>query len=349
MREGLLRIEQRLYWVLVRHLPVEHRQHLGGRIDEYVQQNPLRDQDRDSGGFFDFGSGVFSVVSTGRDALGYLGQIPLMPVNIASGVKQSGQGLQDINVTAQQFVRAVENMPAEMRAQLEKLIVTLSQNQAELAQLLTQFESASVQLQKNLVQADRLSTGIQANIQSGRQLAEVLERLSENTLQTGRESNRLMESIERLRQDDRPSTGPGFQIDDYAEAARRIEAGAAEIRAMLGEIRALQQDDRPSTEPAAVKGRPFDIREYDQAARSIEAGAAQLRGLLAEFNDSINLLSNATQDQQARNRRLQATMHELVAPLRGLLYQAALLAAALLLLAAGLAGLLLRRHRRPTS
>lgn len=257
-------------------------------ILDYARQHPLDYDTSFFGRIFDLKQVPFSLARAGESTLRSVASVPLIPKRAGEGIRRGTDELRDFNQTASRFTDVVEELPRRSREELELLLEKLEDQASTLTLLTGALEETAASFNEALQTAERLSPDARETVRAVDETARTLDGTAGSIEKAAVELRLLAESVERL--SDRFQGGtesPGSSNEagadlpeSYAQAARAIESGAAEIRLMLDEINRMMEP-KPQQDGAG-EGRPFDIREYTEAARAIESGSAEIRGILAD-------------------------------------------------------------------
>lgn len=258
-------------------------------ILQYARENPLDYDASFLSRLFDLRQVPFSLVRAGESTIKSVASVPLIPKRAGEGIRRGTAQLRDFNETASRFTDVVEQLPRRTREELEVLLDKLDDQASTLTLLTDGLEKTAQSVNEAMQTAERLSPDARETVKAVDETARTLEGTARSIEQAAVELGSLLDGVERL--SDRFTTGSAETTsgdgdedslpESYAEAARAIESGAAEIRRMLGDINEMMEpEDAP---PGEGEGRPFDIREYTEAARAIERGGAEIRGILADL------------------------------------------------------------------
>lgn len=287
-------------------------------IQIYVAQNPLKKRSFFSK-LFDIRGNLFSVVDIGRSTIGTVASVPLLPGRAAQGIQRGTAEFAQFNETAQRFTRIVENMPEQVRAEMEQLLTRLEDSYTTLGPMMADVQNTANALESMMASADRVSTNVQTVLSTTRELAPAFSETADSVSGAAQALQGLSESVKGLLEQSRkgqsqpgaaqggdaPASGSqSVSMDplEYERAAKAIGDAADQVRIMLAEIRLLTDGDEKKEKPGQKRGRPFDVLEYSETANSIESAAGGVHTLLAEaraMGQSGELTSATLSTEQA--------------------------------------------------
>ena len=180
--------------------------------------------------------------------------LPLAPFHALQGVDTGAAAVRDFNQTARRFSTIVGALPAELRGEMQLLLLD-ADDLRTVRQGVAAFELAAASAERVSLAVDRLPEELRATLD---QEVRALLEASEGPV---REASHAMAQANEL-------AGP------LQETATQLREASAVWRDILG----------PSDPtPRAPDDRPFDVREWEGTVRTIGASAVELRALATEL------------------------------------------------------------------
>jgi hypothetical protein len=189
-----------------------------------------------------------------RGALHEVISLPLAPFRALQGVDTGAAAVRDFNQTARRFATIVASLPAELRGEIQLVLLDADELRA-VREGIGAFELAAA---------------------SGERASLAMERLPEELRATlDHEVRALLEESQQ----------PIAQAAQAVEKAAEMSAPLRETATQLREASALWREilgARDAT-PRGPDERPFDVREWEATARAIGTSATELRELAVEL------------------------------------------------------------------
>jgi hypothetical protein len=284
-------------------------------------------------GLFSVTDVAFSVVDIGQDTLGTVASLPLMPFRAGEGIRDFNVSARDFNVTAAEFAETaselsvtasrftdiVEALPERTREEIQTLLHGIDDRSSTLTMIATDLRVISENFDAGLQTAERLAPDVRATVADIDSATDSAGRAAESIHLAAVEIRHIVDGLDVLldrfeaRTPRSGSTGAAdqqaFDPDEYAQAARAIESGSADVRLLLEQIDKLVNPTEKREYPEGY--RRFDIRDYTEAARAIESGSVQVRGIL---NDTATVAENDALFERAADAtdRISARIESLV-------------------------------------
>ncbi|MCM8530348.1 MAG: hypothetical protein NE330_04240 [Lentisphaeraceae bacterium] len=114
LTETLKEIDNTFYLFAAKYLDPEPLKEVSDKINQYVNSTPI--------------TGIFEDKEKSTNAFSDMLDIPLTPFRALGAVNRGGQGIADIAVTANRFTDIVEDLPEDLRWQLQVLTLQLQDN-----------------------------------------------------------------------------------------------------------------------------------------------------------------------------------------------------------------------------
>ena len=276
------------------YLPNDAYETARDHIRNHVQSTPLR-AGLDRAGLLtvldDTWSGVLSV---GGGALRRVTDIPLMPTR-SLGAEGFGRMSESIDM----FRMSMEELPDELRHQIERLITDLADHETSASLLLADVLIALERVNEILDGSSALTQDVEQTLITSEQPLTLARDITESVEKAAAESRLLVDAVSALlaqleAQDDPAGATQArpFDVREYTSAALALDQGALSVKDMLEVIQEIIRE-ADSEEPSE---RPFDIRDYEAAARAIESASAEIGAIVADARamlESRELAENA--------------------------------------------------------
>jgi hypothetical protein len=300
-----LQLIERIEQVAAKNLPAETYLEMKEQIEEYSRDYPLEGDFGSDTWLSSINQGIFSTAGRGQKMLTSLVSVPLAPMNATRALNQGSQSISDISVTAERFTTVIENLPVEIRRQLQEFLSTLSLHEDRLTVLLEQADRVSQNISTGLEHADRVTSGVQRTIKASSHLVKQAEPSLQILNQTVQKAHELVLSVERLQAQLKVDSGGAkepFNILDYEKTARAVEIGAANVNTVLTEINQMIDEARENKSVAQSNTKSFNILDYERTSQSIGQAAIELRALLNDL-DSVTAEKDPDSKQTPMEQR----------------------------------------------
>ena len=263
-------------------LPPAKLAELHGSIEQLARNHPLRGEFlRES-----MQAGLAKAETGGvfNEIIG----LPMAPFRAIAGVESGAQAIHEFNATAAQFTEIVDQLPQQLRWQMELLSYDLQEPGGVLEHSQRSFDSVAQSAERLSAVAERAPDDMRETIVG---ISEELE-LRSKTL-----SALLAEYRAAI-----VETGTTAEkTDAVVQALERVSEQVNQAGVAWGGLVAELKAPGPPREPGQAPPRPFDVLEYERTAVAIRETAAEVRGLLADLETAKGALSQTLASVLLRN------------------------------------------------
>lgn len=280
--EAAKEIEQNALRLGASFLPPAKLEDLRGDVEQLAKSHPLRGEFLREG----MQAGLAKAETGGlfNDIVG----LPMAPFRAIAGVESGAQAIQEFNVTAAQFTEIVDQLPQQLRWQMELLSYDLQEEGGVLEHSQRSFDSVALSAERLSAVAERAPADMRETIVG---ISEELE-LRSVTLKA-----LLAEYRAAI-----VETGATVEKSDaMVKALERVSEQVNQAGVAWGGLVAALKAPGPPPEPGDAPRRPFDVLEYERTAVAIRDTAAEVRGLLADLETAKGALSQTLASVLLRN------------------------------------------------
>lgn len=242
-------LEADAYAIGTRFLTTAELRDVRGEVAQLAESFPIR------GTQFSLSSASQAVNEVpSRGSLYKVVTLPLAPFRALQGVDTGAAAIRDFNQTAFRFGAVIAGLPAELRGEMQLLLLDADELRS-VRQGLAAFELAAA---------------------SGERASLAMERLPEELRATLDQQVRTL-----LEESQEPIATAAQAVAQVVETAAPLQETATQLRAASALWREILGPKDPT--PRGPDERPFDVREWEAAVRTIGTSAAELRELAVEL------------------------------------------------------------------
>ncbi|UCG34215.1 MAG: hypothetical protein JSU68_06180 [Phycisphaerales bacterium] len=273
------RIRSRIAQVARQYVPEDLFGKTQENVERYAVAHPM------SGDYADPAAGDFSDADAGQQVVNLLVGVPLAPFTTLTKMRKGADSVSDLSGTADRFTDVVQDLPADLRWQLQLLALSLEETQtvSSLRANLTQISDSSA----------RFASAAEQMPERVREEAEILlDRLDESQPEmraTLSEAREAAEAIgEATREARETSAALEGTLREVTVAAEAVRATAEVVAHATQEIAAIEwKEKRPEQTPPKPEGEPFSFQAVARSAEAATLTAGEVRELLRELRELL--------------------------------------------------------------
>jgi methyl-accepting chemotaxis protein len=287
------RIRNRIEQLATRYVPEDSFEKTQGDVKQYASAHPMR---RD---YAEPAAGEFSDVAAGRQIVNLLVGVPLAPFTTLTNVQKGAESVSNLSGTADRFTDVVQDLPAELRWQLQLLALNLEDTET--------VSSVRASLKQMSDSSARFASAAEQMPEQVRTQAEILlDRMDESQPEMRSTLSEARDTAEAMRAATREVRETGTALEgtlrSMTEAAGAVQETANVVERATKEIAAIEwKKARPEGTPPEPRGEPFSFQAVTQSADAVTMTAGEMRQLLQELRellDSDPLQANLTMVNQ---------------------------------------------------